>query len=53
MESNTNSDTNRGREHSTEDSSNKASIKDDIDYYQRELIQAKNAKKALNKNPSF
>jgi len=53
MESNTNPDTNRGREHITEDSSNKASIKDDIDYYQRELIQARNAKKAFNKNPSF
>jgi hypothetical protein len=52
MESNTNSETNRGGESSTEDNSNKSSIKDDIDYYQRELIQAKNARKAFDKDPS-
>ncbi len=52
MESNTNSDANTGGEDSTEDNSNKSSIKDDIDYYQRELIQARNARKAFDKDPS-
>jgi len=49
---NVNSESNIGREDNTEGNSNKSSIQQDIDYYQRELLQARIARKALDKNPS-